>query len=269
MSSLQQKYKCALVTGSSTGLGLALSKMLIEEGITVVGMSRKPEQPSLGSNYHPVSFDLSNVDKLPSQVETIFKEFPNIDIVINNAGFGILSRLEALNAEQVHKQYAVMLEAPTLITASAISHFQKQQTGCLMNISSMAVEVPIPLMPIYNAAKAALSALSDSLMLDASGDDARYSVIDVRPGDFKTKFADNMQGDAHWNGVNLRAILDKHHAEAPDVQSAIAPIRKALLEGKSRRLRVGTFFQTVMGCLGAHTLPSAISRQIIKSYYKK
>ena len=269
MSSLQQKYKCALITGSSTGLGLALSEMLLEEGITVVGISRKPENPSLGSKYHPVSFDLSNCDKLTAQMEALFQEFPDIDLIINNAGFGVLSRLEALNFDQVHKQYAVMLEAPTLIASSAIRHFKKQQAGCLINISSMAVEVPIPLMPIYNAAKAGLSALSDTLMLDASGDDARYCVIDVRPGDFKTKFADNMQGDACWNGINLRAVLDKHHAEASHVQSAIAPIRKALLAGKSRRLRVGTFFQTVMGCLGARTLPSSISRQIIRSYYKK
>ena len=124
---------------------------------------------------------------------------PQIDLVINNAGFGILSRLEDLEAKAIQKQYAVMLEAPTLIANRAIRHFKAQQHGCLMNISSMAVEIPIPLMPIYNACKAGLSALSDSLILDASGDSHNYCVIDVRPGDYRTKFADNMQGSAQWN----------------------------------------------------------------------
>lgn len=269
MSSLKQKYQCALVTGPSSGLGHALSKMLLEQGITVVGMSRQPECTSLGSQYHPVPFDLSETSELPTHLESILGEFPQIDLIINNAGFGILSRLEELTVAQIKQQYAVMLEAPTIIAGIAIRHFKKKQHGCLMNISSMAVEVPIPLMPIYNASKAGLSALSDSLILDAAGDEDHYSIIDVRPGDFRTKFADNMQGGAQWNGVNLRAVLDHHHATAPEVQSAIGPIQQALIEGKSRRLRVGTFFQTVMGGLGARALPSSIARKIIRSYYKK
>ena len=268
MHRLSDRYQCAFVTGSSAGLGRALTEMLLEQGIEVVGMSRQPQCPSLGSQYHPWPFDLSKNNELPEQIDAVFAKFPQIDLVINNAGFGILSRLEDLEADAIQRQYAVMLEAPTLIANRAIRHFKTQQGGCLLNISSMAVEIPIPLMPIYNTCKAGLSALSDSLILDASGDGHNYCVIDVRPGDYRTKFADNMQGRAHWNGVDLRAVLDHHHQSAPEVHSALTAIQKALLAGKNRRLRVGTFIQTVMGCLGARGLPSSVVRMIIRNYYK-
>ncbi|MGC6456475.1 MAG: SDR family NAD(P)-dependent oxidoreductase [Coraliomargaritaceae bacterium] len=269
MKALNQKYKRALVTGSSAGIGLALSKMLLNEGVAVIGMSRQPDRAIDDSRYHPVPFDLSDTSGLPNKMNAILKAFPDIDLIINNAGFGIVNRLEEADPEEVLEQYAVMLEAPTLIAGLAIRHFKKRGIGCLLNISSLASEIPIPLMPVYNASKAGLSALSDSLMLDAEGDHACYSVIDVRPGDFKTEFASRMKGEADWNGVDLRAILDRHHAEAPEVSSVINPILKALYDGKNRRLRVGTFFQTVVGSLGARVLPGSIGRWLIRDYYKK
>lgn len=269
MSIFKNQVNCALVTGSSSGLGLGLTCMLVQEGVEVVGLSRNPEIPDISPNYHPWRFDLQEIDQLPNTIEAILSKHPQIDLVINNAGYGVLNRLENLDADTINQQYAVMLQAPTILAARAIEHFKKIGHGCLVNMSSMAVEVPIPLMPIYNASKAGLSSLSESLMLDASDGEVPYSVIDVQPGDFNTEFGVRMVGQTQWNGVDLRKVMDKHHASAPDISSAIRDIQKAILAGKSQRIRVGTFFQTCIGTLGARTLPGNLRRWIIRDYYSQ
>ena len=67
--------------------------------VDVVGMSRRPECPTLGGQYHPWPCDLSENSELPEQPDAVFDKFPQIDLVINNAGFGILSRLEDLGSK--------------------------------------------------------------------------------------------------------------------------------------------------------------------------
>ena len=135
-----------------------------------------------------------------------------------------------------------------------------------MNISSLAMELPLPLMPIYNVCKSGLSALSASLMLDEIAD--AFVVIDFRPGDFNTNFADRMEGAVEWNDINLRAVMDAHHAKAPNVDVAVGSLKKALVRNRSGIVRTGEFFQARIAPLGTRLLPSSILRWLIRAYYK-
>ena len=244
--------------------------MLMSSGVRVIGVSRSPEiMDADDSLYTPMRVDLSDRRALPKTLDALFTANPEIDLVINNAGFGILDYFEALSDEQIEMQYAVMLEAPTLIAARAVRAFGANGLrGCLVNVSSLAAELPLPLMPVYNVCKAGLSALSESLVLDGSKHGAEYYVIDFRPGDFNTNFADRMEGRVEWQGVDLREVMDRHHAEAPGVELAVAGLRKALLSGRSGRVRAGDFFQAKIAPLGPRLLPSALLRRIIRWYYK-
>ena len=269
MERLSDKFNTALVTGVSSGLGLAFARMLLAEGVSVVGMSRHPQIPGAPASYQPWPIDLSDLDTLGSELDKVFTEYPEIDLVINNAGFGVLSHLEAMAPEAVQAQYAVMLSAPTMISSRAVQAFKAGAiSGCLVNVSSLAVELPLPLMPVYNASKAALSALSESLLLDASGESVRYRVIDFRPGDFNTSFAERMDGQVEWNGVNLRAVMDRHHARAPGVELAVKSLRKRLMGDCSGRIRVGNWFQAKLAPLGPRLLPSRWIRALIRWYYR-
>lgn len=269
MGSLGQKYRCALITGASSGLGLAFTRMLLADGVQVIGVSRSPDVKGLGADYVAIPMDLSELSELPRRLDQVFECYTEIDLVINNAGFGILEYLEGLSDKQVAKQYAVMLEAPTLIAARALRAFKARKVkGCLVNVSSLAAELPLPLMPIYNVCKAGLSALSESLLLDGSKDGAEYCVIDFRPGDFNTNFAERMEGRVDWQGDDLRTVMDRHHAKAPGVDVAVSGLRSALLCGRSGRVRVGDFFQAKIAPLGPRLLPSRVVRAIIRWYYK-
>jgi NAD(P)-dependent dehydrogenase (short-subunit alcohol dehydrogenase family) len=266
---LSDHFNTALVTGVSSGLGLAFARMLLAEGVSVVGMSRHPEIPEATEAYQPWPIDLSDLNTLESELDTVFTKYPQIDLVINNAGFGVLGHLETMTPDAVQAQYAVMLNAPTLISARAVQAFQAGPSrGCLVNVSSLAVELPLPLMPVYNASKAALSALSESLMLDVSGSAAPYRVIDFRPGDFNTNFAQRMEGRVEWHGLDLRAVMDRHHAQAPGVERAVRGLRRALISNRSGRVRVGDWFQSKLAPLGPRLLSSRWIRALIRWYYR-
>ena len=270
MERLSDQFNTALVTGASSGLGLAFVRMLLAEGVSVVGVSRQPELPDAPAGYQPWPMDLSQLDALGAELDKVFSQHPEIDLVINNAGFGVLSHLEAMTPQAIDAQYAVMLSAPTMISARAIQAFKARSIhGCLVNVSSLAVELPLPLMPIYNASKAALSALSESLMLDACGASNTYRVIDFRPGDFNTNFADRMVGRIEWNGVDLRAVMDRHHAQAPGADRAVKGLRKALMGQRNGRVRVGDWFQAQLAPLGPRLFPARWMRGLIRWYYRR
>jgi short-subunit dehydrogenase len=267
---LSEKFRVALVTGSSSGLGLAFTKHLLREGVAVVGLSRSPEIGEASGHYHPWPFDLADLAALPATLDAVFGRFPEIDLVINNAGFGVLEHLQEQSEAQIEAQFNVMLGAPTLIAKRALSQFAHDGTGgCLCNVSSLAVELPLPLMPVYNACKGGLSALSQGLLLDASGADKNYTVIDFRPGDFNTNFGQRMTGQVYWNGVDLRAVMDRHHASAPSETRAVKKLHRALLNGCSGTVRVGDFFQSYLAPLGARFLSQRNLRGMIRAYYKR
>ncbi len=269
MGQLARQYRKALVTGPSSGLGLAFAEMLLAEGLSVVGLSRRPELADVDEGYFPIACDLSDRTSLVETLDDVFERHPDLDLVINNAGFGLLSELPKMSDAQIDSQYAVMLVAPTLIARRALQAFQDAGiSGCLVNVSSLAAELPIPLMPVYNACKAGLSGLSESLNLDASGLPSKTIVMDFRPGDFCTPFADKMEGETDWAGVDLGAVMARHHAEAPSVDTAVDGLRRALLRGRPGRVRVGDFFQARVAPFGPKLLPSGWLRALIRLYYK-
>lgn len=266
MRSLVDSFPSALVTGSSSGLGLAIAEMLVEAGVQVVGVSRQPGELAGHPLFEHWPCDLSASADLNRLCQSVFEAHPEVTLVINNAGFGVLDRLERMPVESIADQYEVMLLAPTLVARAAVAHFRTVGGGCVVNVSSLAAELPLPLMPVYNACKAGLSALSQSMILEL-GNQSELQVIDFRPGDFRTAFASRMTGQVDWDGVDLRAVMDRHHAIAPDVTVALKGLRRALLGRRSGVVRVGKFFQARIAPWG-RLLPGRLLLRIIRSYYK-
>jgi short-subunit dehydrogenase len=266
MRRLAQRYPAALVTGTSAGLGLAIARMLLAEGVRVIGLSRKAGVLEGHSNFTHVSCDLSDLPAVERVTDELWRQHADLNLLINNAGYGVLSELDKMPSASIQSQYAVLLIAPSLLARTAVAHFKSKGCGCLVNVSSLATELPLPLMPIYNASKCGLSALSQSLILELV-EQPSCRVIDFRPGDFNTEFASRMTGQVEWNGVDLRTVMDRHHAIAPDVTRALKGLRRALLSHRSGVVRVGSFFQARIAPLG-RLLPGNWLLRLIRSYYK-
>jgi NAD(P)-dependent dehydrogenase (short-subunit alcohol dehydrogenase family) len=125
--------KIWFITGSSRGLGRSLTEAVLAKGDKVAASARNPEQlKDLADKYpdqiYPVQLDVTNKDQIVAAVENTIKHFGRIDVLVNNAGFGIIGAAEAFTNEQVRSQLETNLYAPIEITRVVLPHMRKQRS---------------------------------------------------------------------------------------------------------------------------------------------
>lgn len=268
MRSLSSQYKKAFLTGGRSGLGRAFLQMLLNEGVEVWATSRDGDSLPPHPRLHPVSLDLLDLDKTRATLAQLLQEVADFDLVINNAGYGVFAPFESFPGEHISGQLSVLLEGPVFIAQAFYSQMvDRGLGGVIVNVSSLASEFPIPLMSLYNAAKAGLSGFSRSLALEAG----RHSVavIDFQPGDFKTDFNDAMlRGEDEGEfEAKLWARLEENLTEGPSPESAAGGLKRALLARRSQTVRVGGFFQAKLAPLLARLAPGRVLQACIKRYF--
>jgi short-subunit dehydrogenase len=250
---LSELYRTAFVTGASTGLGRAFAGMLLDEGVHVWGTSRNPARlEGLGTDsdapFTPVALDLS----LPSATERTFRTAEaaagGFDLLVNNAGFGLFAEFAAADFAASLEQLQVMLLEPARLCHLALPGMTARGHGALVNISSLAAEFPLPYQAAYNMAKAGLTALSESLLMECAG--TGVVVLDVRPGDYRTGLEDAVRRPQAAPSPRMRRAWDTFSRlmrGGPPPAHAAAALRQALLRGRPGTLRTGSWFQAVGG----------------------
>jgi len=274
---LAELYPRAFVTGASAGLGRAFAGMLLGEGVRVWGTARDAARLTDLAARHPALFtpvvlDLAN----PAAAEAAFERAAKsaggaFDLVINNAGYGVFGAFDATEFAVWQAQLDAMLGTTLRLAHTAQRGMRARKRGCLVNVSSLAAEFPLPFLSGYNVAKAGLSALSESLIVETRG--TGLSVIDFRPGDYRTGFNHAMSSASSsapaaspaarrvWQ--HLEANL---HAAPPPVRAA-ADLRRALLRGRSGTVRSGSFFQARLAPLFARLAPASWRRAVAAKYF--
>lgn len=271
---LASRYRTALVTGASTGLGLAFVQMLLNAGVEVWGTSRHWKKLPLHSErFHPVKLELAD----GAAAERTFLEAEQaaggFDLVINNAGFGAFGAFAHTDFAVWEEQFRVMLVNTARLSQVALRGMLARQRGALVNISSIAGEFGLPYQATYNAVKAGLSALNESLMYEVKG--TGVIVIDFRPGDYRTDFEGSVRrpeqpGLDPLNAGRMArtwAVFEAMMRTGPGPAHAAASLRRALLRGRSGTVRTGRFFQAGLAPLLARFGPLALKRRIQEMYF--
>lgn len=181
--------KIWFITGSSRGLGRSLTEAVLANGDKVVATARKPEQLNeLHKKYpdqlYPLQLDVNNTDQVNASVELAIKHFGRIDVLVNNAGFGITGAAEAFTEEQMRSQLETNLYAPIAITRAVLPHMRKQRSGRILQISSVGGRVGHSGLTIYQAAKFGLGGFSEALNKEVAP--LGIHVTSVEPGGFRT-----------------------------------------------------------------------------------
>lgn len=187
--------KTAIVTGASSGIGLALSKKLNQLGYKVIGLGRNfTKEPYHSELFYPMICDITNTFELTSLLHNIMKT-EDIHILINNAGVGYFGPHEELNPKKLHEIVGTNLEAPLIITNILLRTLKKNK-GYIINISSITAKKSNTYGCAYGATKAALTSFSNSLF-----DEVRkygVKVISIHPDMTKSNFyrnADFIEGE--------------------------------------------------------------------------
>jgi len=180
------------VTGASQGLGLTLVKQLLAAGYRVAATSRsaagleKVAGESRKDQFLPLEVDLTNADAVRQSIDQTVTMFGGLDVVVNNAGYGMEGTVEELEEEMVRAIFDINVLATINVTKYALPHLRKQRSGYIINISSVAGFVGAPGWSVYSATKAAVIAFSEVLALDVQGLGIKVTV--VGPSGFRTGF---------------------------------------------------------------------------------
>ncbi len=250
--------RIVLVTGASSGIGKATAMTLIEEGYTVYVAARRVEKmddlKALGA--HPLKMDITKEEDIKAVVETITHAHGGVDILINNAGFGMYGAMEDTTLDDARYQFEVNLFGLARLTQAVLPHMRAQGFGKIVNLSSMGGKVYFPLGTWYHATKHALEGWSDALRLEVAP--FGIDVIIIEPGAIKTEFGDVMitpmmerSGDTAYADLAERmaaASRDSYEKGQSSPPSLIAhTIAKALKARRPRtRYAAGTWAKPLM-----------------------
>lgn len=184
--------KTVLITGASSGMGEATAKKLLAEGYTVYVAARRVERMNdlelLGAT--ALKMDITNDEDIVAAADRIKAEQGGIDVLINNAGFGMYGAMEDTSLEDARYQFEVNLFGLARLTQLALPHMREQGAGKIVNISSMGGKIYTPLGCWYHATKHALEGWSDCLRLELAP--FGVDVIVIEPGAIETEFGDVM-----------------------------------------------------------------------------
>jgi NAD(P)-dependent dehydrogenase (short-subunit alcohol dehydrogenase family) len=267
-------YRSALITGASGGLGRAFARALRSAGVAVWGTSRQPsaQVPAEGLRWCELDLDGAGaVDRVAALVAEVDAAAPGgLDLVVHNAGYGVYGEFALGPAEVWRRQVAALLDVSLALDHAAMSVFRRRGRGALVNVTSLAVEFPIPFMAGYNTAKSGLAALTASLELEA--DNSEIIVLDFRPGDYATGFNRAMIKPATFAPDSPRlarvwATLERHLAAAPPPERAARDLLRALRRGRRGVVRSGSFFQACLAPALARIAPAGWRRAVVRRYF--
>lgn len=184
--------KVVLITGATSGMGLEASILLALNGYTVYAGSRGNESELLekakekGVQVNIVPLDVTQTQVIQQAVKSVIEKEGKIDVLVNNAGFGLLATLEEGTDEEMFKQFDVNVFGLIKTTREVIPYMRKAKSGVIINISSFLGKMGLPLLSHYNASKYAVEGITDSLRFEVAPFNIR--VHSVLAGLFGTNF---------------------------------------------------------------------------------
>ncbi|WP_394191517.1 SDR family NAD(P)-dependent oxidoreductase [Paenisporosarcina quisquiliarum] len=184
--------KTALITGATSGLGYEFVQLLAKEQYNLIVVARneekllsiKSEFPLL--NVTTIPMDLSKPGSVRKMVEEIQEKGLQVDVLINNAGFGLLGKFDELNVEKQLEMIQLNISALTELTHAFLPQMKKKKFGQIMNVASTAAFQPGPMMAVYYATKAYVLSFSEALVEELAG--TGVTVTTLCPGATKTNF---------------------------------------------------------------------------------
>lgn len=257
----------AIVTGGSSGIGLAAARALRDRGLTVYVLSRRPFSEK---GLHHLCCDVADERQCVETVQTVLRKAGDLDLLVNCAGFGISGAVEFTEPADAKKQMEVNFFGAVNMTRAVLPHMRERGNGKIVNISSVAAPAAIPFQAYYSASKAALNAWSAALANELRP--YGVTVTAIQPGDIKTGFTaareKSVAGDEAYGGRISKSVarMERDEQNGMDPAKAGAYIAKiALKEHPKPVYTVGFSYKAI--CVLLKLLPSRLANWAIGKLY--
>ncbi|MDJ1505741.1 SDR family oxidoreductase [Xanthocytophaga agilis] len=225
--------KTIFITGASSGLGKATAKLFAQKGWNVIASMRKPEKEtelvSL-ANIHLLQLDVTDIESIKNAVAEAIKIAP-VDVVFNNAGYGLAGPLEGYVDEQITRQFNTNVLGVIRVTQAFLPHLRERKSGLIINTTSIGGLVTFPFSSIYHATKWAIEGWSESMSHELATQ--RIQIKTISPGgiatDFMTRSIDMGQHEAYVEPFN-KFMSSFNNPDSPLQFSAPESIAKIVYE---------------------------------------
>jgi NAD(P)-dependent dehydrogenase (short-subunit alcohol dehydrogenase family) len=188
----EPRQKVWLVTGVSSGFGRELARTALERGYTVVGTMRQERQRAefeamAPGRAHARLLDVTQAATIPGLVNEVIERFGRIDVLVNNAGYGLFGAVEELDDAESRRVFETNFFGTLNMVRAVLPHFRSRKAGHIVNFSSIAGLMGIAGVGLYCASKFAVTGLSESLARELEPFGIRVTVVE--PGGFRTNFS--------------------------------------------------------------------------------
>ena len=229
---MSRRTETVLVTGASSGLGAAIAAGLAAGGYRVVGTSRQPRGEIDGIPM--VAMDVDDDASVARGIEQVLALLGRIDVVVNNAGFGIAGAIEDTTTDEARAQMCTNFLGTHRVCRAILPLMRAQGGGRIVNVSSLAGIVPLPFQAFYSASKFAVEAYSEALRIEARPFGVHVSMIE--PGDYATGFtahrrltaASTPSSPYHARVSRAVAIMARDEQANRDLQPVVETVRRAI-----------------------------------------
>lgn len=259
--------RVAIVTGGSSGIGRATALLLSSRGYTVYEFSRR------GSDFEGITHitaDVTDADSIRAAVSAVKERAGSIDLLVNNAGFGISGPVEFTDPADAHAQLEVNFFGALNCIQAVLPYMREQGSGRIINLSSVAAPIAIPYQAFYSAAKAAINSLTLALRNEVRP--FGIQVCAVQPGDIKTGFTaarkkSHLGGDIYRSLDHAVAVMEHDEQNGMPPESVANTILRAASARRCRPLyTVGMQYKLFV--LINKLLPAATVNWLVGKIYR-
>ena len=262
-----------LITGASSGIGMSTALYMAEKGYHVIATSRvmerladlKAEAARRRLPIAGVELDINSETGLSEKLEAIAEEHGPIDVLVNNAGYGLFGPVQTLAPDELRAQFETNVFAVVRLVRGVLPAMISQGRGTIVNVSSVLGRVGMPFHGAYASSKFALEGLSESLRTELWPHGIRVALVE--PGLFRTRFPENQAAAAgidSEDGDPYRRHIEQYRARREGFfRRGRDPIRVAkvvhrIVESRRPRLRYQVGIESYLGVLAARLLPERV-----------
>ncbi len=263
--------KIILITGASSGIGKAIATYLHAKNYTVYGTSRNPDKLNLP--FAMVALDVTDSKTIQTAIDTIIQKEGKIDVLVNNAGKGITGSIEDTPTDEMRDNFNTNFFGVIDVVKAVLPQMRKQESGTVINVTSIAGYMGLPFRGVYSASKGALELVTEALSMEVKS--FGIKVVNVAPGDFETNIASGRYHTPVFENSAYKekytenlALMDSHVSSGMDPKVMAKAIHQ-IIEKESPKIhyKIGGFMEKFSVVL-KRVLPDKTYEKLLMNHYK-